>query len=100
MHMLPGTHALLNIADEGGNVLDTTTWRTDLTNRVWNFDLVSQKRDLGFCGKKDRPQAAAVAIDTKQQVGWYYRGQVSPDVCYVGTELVYLNGPTIGLISS
>ena len=88
MHMLPGTHSYWEIADEYGNVLNTTTYRTDLTNNVWDFDLQSQNWDVQVSGVEHRAQDAAVAFDAENQVGWYYGGFVAPDH--------YLNATNIG----
>ena len=98
MHMLPGTHAYYNIADEDGNILNnTTSYRTNLTNRVWNYDLKSQKWDVQDSGVGDQAHNPAVAFDAEKQVGWYYGGYDVPDRYYNGTSLVASNGSTRAL---
>ena len=88
MHMLPGTPAYNRIADAYGNVLNTTTYRPNLTDKVWNFDLESQKWDVQVSGIENKPSFAVVASDTENQVGWYYGGWEMPDVFYNGSVLV------------
>ena len=60
MHMLPGWN--------------TMQYKTNLTNRMWNFDLETQKWDIQTSGIQDPvgDTSATVAFDTRKQVGWYY----------------------------
>ena len=82
MHMLPGKPAYLEISDEYGNILNTTEYRANLTDRVWDFDLKSQEWSVHVSGisLEDRPKYPAVAYDAEKQVGWFYGGLNSPDV--------------------
>ena len=74
MHMLPGEDISHKggIADEDGNIISMNP--PNLTNRVWNFDLKSQKWDVQVSGVENRVDPAIV-FDTETQVGWYYGGQ-------------------------
>ena len=74
MHMLPGEYVgYKSTADDDGNIINMTTF-PDLTNKVWNFDLKSQRWDVQDSGTKDTV-GAAIAFDAKRQVGWYYGGR-------------------------
>ena len=85
MHMRPGTPAYYKIADAYGNELNTTTYRTNLTHRVWNFDLESQQWDVQTSQFDENPSYGVVAFDSEKQVGWYYGGWEMPDVYYNGS---------------
>ena len=97
MYMLPGKHAYYNIADADGNLLTTTSYRTNLTSKVWSFDLKSRMWDVLDSGTGDRPQYAVVASDAQKQVAWYYGGYDYPDKYYNGGVLVASNGSTRAL---
>ena len=99
MHMFPGTHALFNSDDAYGNILNITTYRTDLTDKVWDFDLKSHQWSVHDSGLEDRSQHPAVAYDAKKQVGWYYGGFDTPDRYYNGNLFVGFpsNGTTRAL---
>ena len=88
MHMLPGTHGFYNIEDENGNGHNTTTYRTNLTDKAWDFDLKSQKWSVHVSEMEDRPQYPAIAFDSQKQVGWFYGGFDRPDRYFNGAELV------------
>ena len=79
MHMLPGKNTFPNISDADGNILSTTAYRTNLSGKVWNFDLSSQEWEVHPSGIEDPAEEAAIAFDAEKQVGWYYGGKVSPD---------------------
>ena len=85
MHMLPGTHAYFNITDASGSLLLTTAHRTNLKNKVWNFDIESRKWDVQVSGITDLASYTAVAIDAEKQIGWYYGGWVLPDAYWNGS---------------
>lgn len=80
LHMLPGQMSDDTIADADGNILDagaylnSSTYRTDPCNKVWSFNLESQKWDVGVSGIEVCLWDAAVAFDAEKQVGWYYGG--------------------------
>ena len=88
--MLPGRNGQYEIADANGNVLNATTYRVNLINKVWDFDLESQEWSVHVSGIEDQSQYAVVATDAEKQFGWYYGGVVMPDTYYNGTELVDL----------
>lgn len=79
MHMLPGTNVPWKISDAYGNILNNTLSEANFTNRVWDFDLKTQKWSVSDAGNGDQPQDAAVAYDLEKQVGWYYGGYYIPD---------------------
>ena len=60
MHMLPGWN--------------TMQYEANLTDRMWNFDLETQKWDIQTPGIQETSKgtSATVAFDTMKQVGWYY----------------------------
>ena len=95
MHMLPGAHVLNNSVDANGNILNTTTYRVNLTNRVWDFHLESQKWGVHVSEIEDQPGWAAATFDTRNQVGWYYGGHIFAAQYYNGTVLMNStsNGP-------
>ena len=72
--MLPGGHSDYRSTDAGGNDLSNTTYHTNLTNRVWSFDLRSRQWNDYTSGIEVQSVGAAVAFDTERQVGWYYGG--------------------------
>ena len=76
MHMLPGTYLSNSnyTTDEFGNIIPITN-RPYLTNKVWNFDLKSQKWDVGGSGVEENTVNPAIAFDAKTQVAWYYGGR-------------------------
>ena len=81
--MLPGSHVINEIydADADDNTLNITTGRVYLKNKVWNFDLKSQKWDVQDSGIEDEDiVGSAVAFDAEKQVGWYYGGFVRPSI--------------------
>ena len=82
MHMLPGRNVDLNITDADGKILDATKYRANLTNKVWNFDLESQKWEVHISGVEDQAQLAAIAFDAEKEVGWYYGGKSERDQHY------------------
>ena len=75
MHLLPGySDPGKNIVDEDGNIIDIPTFSSsNLTNKVWNFNLKSRKWNVQVSGVEDT-HYPAVAFATKTQVGWYYGG--------------------------
>ena len=81
MHMLPGSYPQHSndTADEFGNIIPMTTLSLPdlslLTNRVWNFDLKSQKWDVQVSGVEDNTVFPAIAFITTTEVGWYYGGR-------------------------
>lgn len=78
--MLPGQMSDNNIADADGNILDpgaylnSSAYRTDPCNKVWSFNLGSQKWDVNVSGIEVCLWDPAVAFDAQKQVGWYYGG--------------------------
>lgn len=96
MHMLPGEHAFNNIGDVDGNPLNITTYRTNLTNKVWNFDLQSRRWDV-YASGVDQAKGASVAFDAEKQIGWYYGGLDMQNDYRNGTEFVVSNGSTRAL---
>ena len=88
MHMLPGRHGFNNTVDANGNILNITTYRVDLPNKVWDFDLESQKWDVHASEIGDQAQWAVFAFDTRNQVGWYYGGVIRRAKYYNGTEML------------
>ena len=53
---------------------NTMQYKTNLTNRMWTFDLETQTWDIRTSRIQDavRGTSATVAFDTRKQVGWYY----------------------------
>ena len=66
MHMLPGWNTVQNFTG--------VQYETNLTNRVWNFDLETQEWDIQTSGIQDKAEgtSANVAFDTRKQARWYY----------------------------
>ena len=80
IHILPGRQSKYTIANADGNILDpaaysnSTMFRTNPANKVWNFNLESNKWDLNVSGIEGCTQSVAVAFDAEKEVGWYYGG--------------------------
>ena len=65
MHMLPG--------DYPGDYPEDTI---NVTTKVWDFNLKTQKLDVQDSEVQYQVEGAAIAFDTEKQVGWYYGGVV------------------------
>ena len=87
VRMLPGSYPGDKIVDENGNFLNTTTYQTNLTNRVWNFDIESQKWGVDVAGTEGLINNAASAFDTERQEGWYYGGGLVRGAFYNVSEV-------------
>ena len=93
LYMLPGDYEYYwNTADEYGNMINMTVMTTfpDLTNKVWSFDLESQKWDVHVSGVEINSMHPATGFDTKTQVGWYYGGSLFNTETVTSTGLLDL----------
>ena len=80
MHMVPGARAdSWYITNANGNTSSNTAYKSNLTNKVWSFDLKSQKWGVGVSKIQDLAQGSAVAFNAEKQVGWYYGGFDIPE---------------------